>query len=74
MSNVQLYCLGAMLADEVAGRGFEDVARSLEAALGTLLAHLSREEQGEALRLSYHLALASDEPALPRLRLVASRD
>ena len=70
---VQLYCLGALVAEEAARSGFGDFARSLEAALCGLLSGLPREAQGEALRLSYEMALSGDEPAPPRLRLVHSK-
>jgi hypothetical protein len=70
---VQLYCLGTLVAEEASRSGFRDFARSLEAALGALLSGLPREEQGQALRLSYEMALGGDEPAPPRLRLVHSR-
>lgn len=69
---VHLYCLGALVAEEAAKSGFRDFARSLEAALCGLLSGLPREAQGQALRLSYEMALGGDEPAPRHLRLVHS--
>lgn len=71
---LHLYCLGTLVADEASRSGFRDFAHSLETALCRLLSGLSREEQGEALRLSYEMALGGEEPAPPRLRLAYSRD
>jgi len=71
---VRLYCLGTLVADEASRSGFGDFARALESALQGLLSGLSRGEQGDALRLSYELALGGEDPAPPRLRLVYSRD
>ena len=71
---LHLYCLAAAVADEASQGGFHDFARALESALGGFLAGLPREEQAEALRLSYELALRGAEPAPPRLRLVFSRE
>lgn len=70
---LHLYCLGTLMADEASRSGFHDFAHSLEAALSGLLSGLTREEQAEALRLSYEMALGAGEPAPPRLRLVYSR-
>lgn len=69
---VQLYCLGAFVAEEAARSGFRDFAKALEAALCGLLSGLPREAQGQALNLSYEIALDGEEPAPPRLRLVHS--
>jgi hypothetical protein len=69
---VKLYCLGAFVAEEAARSGFRDFARALEAALGGLLSGLPREAQGQALNLSYEIALDGDQPAPPRLRLIHS--
>lgn len=74
MSNVHLYCLGALLVNEASRSGFPDFARTLETALGTLLSSLPRDEQGAALSLSYQMALNADEPVRPLLRLVSARD
>lgn len=72
-----LYCLAAMVADEASQAGFRDFARAIEAALSGFLATLPADQQANALRLSYELAMNSvvegeDAPA-PRLRLVYSR-
>ncbi len=69
-----LYCLAAALADEVSRAGFRDFARALESAIGGFLSGLPREQQADALRLSYEMALAGEDPAPPRLRLAYSRD
>jgi len=71
---VHLYCLGTLVADEASRSGFGDFARSLETALNGLLSGLTRDEQGQALQLSYEMALGGEEPAPSRLRLVYSRD
>ena len=71
---LHLYCLGTLMADEASRGGFRDFARSLETALDGLLSGLSREDQRQALRLSYEISMGSEEPAQPRLRLVYSRD
>lgn len=71
---VKLYCLGAMVADEASREGFRDLARGFEAALSTFLSSLPRAEQGDALRLSYEIALGDEDAAPPRLRLVYSRE
>lgn len=66
-----------MVADEASQAGFRDFARAIEAALGSFLAGLPVDQQANALRLSYEIALGggddSDEAAPPRLRLVYSR-
>lgn len=71
---VQIYCMGALVADEAARGGLRDFARALETALDGLLSGLPRDEQATALRLSYEMALGGEEPVPPRLRLVYSRD
>ena len=72
-----LYCLAAMVADEASQAGFRDFARAIESALGSFLAALPPDQQENALRLSYEIALGGgdegDETAPPRLRLVYSR-
>ena len=73
-SPVSLYCMGSLVADEASRNGFPDLARSIETALGGFLSGLTRDEQRQALRLSYEMALGGEEPAPPRLRLVYSRD
>ncbi|WP_146256037.1 hypothetical protein [Aestuariivirga litoralis] len=77
-TTASLYCLAAMVADEASQAGFRDFAKAIEAALGGFLATLPAEQQANALRLSYELAMNSvdddtAEPAAPRLRLVFSR-
>jgi hypothetical protein len=71
---VQIYCMGALVADEAARNGLRDFARSLESSLAGLLSGLPREQQAAALSLSYEMALGGDTVATPRLRLVYSRD
>jgi hypothetical protein len=71
---VNLYCMGALVADEASRNGFRDFARSLESLLSGFLAALPREEQWQALKVSYEMALGDEDPAPPRLRLVYSRD
>jgi len=72
-----LYCLAAMVADEASQTGFREFAKDLEAALGKFLAALPPDQQANALRLSYEIAMNavddSEEAAPPRLRLVYSR-
>lgn len=76
-TTASLYCLAAMVADEASQTGFRDFAKDLEAALGKFLATLSPEQQANALRLSYEIAMSaiddSEEAVTPRLRLVYSR-
>lgn len=73
-SGLSLYCMAALVADEASRGGFAAFAKSMEAAMTGLLSGLKREEQMQALRLSYEMALDGEEPAPPRLRLVYSRD
>jgi hypothetical protein len=73
-SPVSLYCMATLVADEASRNGFRDLAKSMENALGSFLSGLPREQQKQALRLSYEMALGGEEPAPPRLRLVYSRD
>lgn len=72
-----LYCLAAMVADEASENGHREFAKDIEAALGKFLATLPVDQQANALRLSYEIALNavsdSEEAAPPRLRLVYSR-
>ena len=66
-----------MVADEASQTGFREFAKDLEAALGKFLAGLPQDQQANALRLSYEIAMnavdESAEAAPPRLRLVYSR-
>ena len=71
---VSLYCMAALVADEASRNGFANFAKSIESALSGFLSGLPRDDQRQALRLSYELALGGKEPAPPRLRLVYSRD
>ena len=71
---VSVYCMATMVVEEAARSGCKAFAASLEAALQGLLSGLTRDQQGQALRLSHALAVAGEEPAAPRLRLVYSRE
>lgn len=71
---VSMYCMATLVADEASRGGFMDLAKSIESALCSFLSSLTRDEQSQALRLSYEMALGGDEPAPPRLRLAYSRD
>jgi hypothetical protein len=73
-SAVGMYCMGSLVANQAARDGFTDFARSVESALQSFLGGMNREQQFQALQLSYELALEGVEPAPPRLRLVYSRD
>lgn len=73
-SAVGVYCMGSLVANQAAQDGFTDFAKSVENALQGFLGGMSREQQFQALQLSYELALEGVEPAPPRLRLVYSRD
>jgi hypothetical protein len=46
-----------MVADEASQAGFRDFAKAIEAALGGFLAALPPDQQENALRLSYEIAL-----------------
>ncbi len=70
---VNLYCLGAMLADQASRTGYREFARALESALDGFLSCMPREQQADALLFSFAMA-AGGEQAAPRLRLVHSRD
>lgn len=76
-TTASLYCLAAMVADEASQAGFRDFAKALEAAIGGFLANLPPDQQENALRLSYEIALGGgddgEDDARPRLRLVYSR-
>ena len=73
-SGLSLYCMSALVADEASRGGFADFAKSVEAAMASLLCGLPREVQVQALRIAFEMALGGEEPAPPRLRLVYSRD
>lgn len=77
-TTTSLYCMVAMVADEASEAGFRDFAKALEAAIDGFLASLPADQQADALRLSYELAMGRMEEgeavtAPPRLRLVYSR-
>lgn len=73
-----IYCMAALVAEEASQSGCAGLAKSIEAALEEFLKGLPRDQQRQALRLSYELTIAASasdaEPAPPRLRLVYSRD
>jgi hypothetical protein len=71
---VNLYCMASLIADEASRNGFKDFAKSVELALAGLLSGFTHDQQWQALKLSYEMALGGSEPAPPRLRLVYSRD
>ena len=71
--SVTVYCLAALVIEEARRHGCPGFAAAMEKTLAALLAGLPRQDQQEALRLSYEMALAGEEPAPPRLRLVYSR-
>lgn len=71
---VSMYCMASLVADEASRNGYKDLAISIESAIGSFLTGLPRDEQRQALRMSYEMALDGCEPAPPRLRLVYSRD
>jgi hypothetical protein len=74
---VTLYCLGAILAEQAFRNSCAEFGKMLEPALDALLKSMPRDLQGQALRLSYEMAVAGtpgDVPAKPKLRLVYSRD
>ena len=76
-TTASLYCLAAMVADEASQTGFREFAKDLEIALAKFLATLPTDQQANALRLSYEIAMGGahegEEAAQPRLRLVYSR-
>jgi hypothetical protein len=71
---ISIYCMATLVADEASRNGYSDLAKSIENALSGFLGGLPRDAQKRALRLSYEMALGSEDPAPPRLRLVYSRD
>lgn len=76
-TTASIYCLAAMVADEASHAGFREFAKAIETAIGGFLAALPPDQQENALRLSYEIALGGgddgEEAAQPRLRLVYSR-
>ena len=71
---VTVYCLAALVVEEAQRHGCSDFAKAMEKTLTDLLSGLPRSQQTLALRLSYEMAVAGEEPARPRLRLAYSRD
>jgi len=71
---VSVYCLTSFIVEEALANGCRGFAKSLETALAELLAEMPREQQAQALRLSYEMALGGAGAAPPKLRLVYSRD
>jgi hypothetical protein len=71
---VSVYCMAALVAEEATRNGCRSFAKSIENALEVFLTGLPRDQQRQALRLSFEMAIAGTEPAPPRLRLVYSRD
>ena len=69
-----IYCMAALVAEEAAQNGCTDFAKAIEKSMDSLLAGLPRNQQREALMMSYEMALDGKDPAPPRLRLVYSRD
>lgn len=70
---VSVYCLATLVAEEAQRNGHQDFAKSIEGVLNNFLTTLSHDQQKQALRLSYEMALGGESPAPPRLRLVYSR-
>jgi hypothetical protein len=73
-SAISLYCMTALVADEASRSGQLAFAKSMEEAMADLLSNMPREQQKQALRIAYEMALGKENPAPPRLRLVYSRD
>jgi len=71
---VSIYCLASFIVEEAQANGCRGFAKSLETALAELLADMPREQQAQALRLSYEIALRGEGAAPVKLRLVYSRD
>lgn len=69
-----IYCMAALVAEEAQQHGCAAFAKAIEKSMDGLLAALPRDQQREALRMSYEMALDGEDPAPPRLRLVYSRD
>lgn len=76
-NEVTLYCLGAILAEQAFRNSCAEFGKMLEPALEALLKSMPRDLQGQALQLSYEMAVAGvvdEAPVKPKLRLVYSRD
>ena len=71
---VSVYCLTSFILQEALANDCRGFAKSLETALEELLADMPREQQAQALRLSYEMALRGESAERPKLRLVYSRD
>jgi hypothetical protein len=71
---VSVYCLGTLVAEEAQRTGCAGFAKSLEKMLSGFLEGLPRDIQSQALRLSYEMAAGGENPSVPKLRLVYSRD
>jgi hypothetical protein len=74
-ADVTMYCLGSILAEQAHRSNRGAFGKLMENALAGLLEAMPRESQGQALRLSYELAVVDEpQPApKPKLRLVYSR-
>lgn|GEM_PF-5139718 len=71
---VSVYCLASLVAEQAKQNGFAPFANALENALESLLSGLPRDEQKQALRLSFDMATAGhSSPSAPKLKLVYSR-
>jgi hypothetical protein len=74
-ADVTMYCLGSILAEQAHRSNRGAFGKLMENALAGLLEAMPRTSQGQALRLSYELAMVEEPlPApKPKLRLVYSR-
>ncbi|MFT3986130.1 hypothetical protein [Aestuariivirga sp.] len=70
---VSVYCLASIVAEQAKQNGFAPFANALENALESLLSGLPRDEQKQALRLSFDIATAGLSTSAPKLKLVYSR-
>ena len=70
---VSVYCLATLVAEQAKQNGFAPFAAAMENALEALLSGLPRDEQKQALRLSFEAATAGLAPSAPKLRLIYSR-
>jgi hypothetical protein len=71
---VSVYCLASFIVEEALANGCRGFAKSLETALAELLAAMPRDNQEQALRLSYEMALRGAGASHSKPRLVYSRD